>query len=168
MQEILIDGYNLLYSTDIVSDIHADLESKRNELLRKLQNFAIKKQSKILVVFDAKENIYGGKMPLTYVKVIFSPPGKLADDIICAKIRKSKNPKNLIVVSSDNQIRRTARAHSATSVTSQEFANQLQRINFGEKSTRKMKETKQKFNPEVNDAELAFWKKLFENREDDI
>jgi predicted RNA-binding protein with PIN domain len=167
MQEILIDGYNLLYSTDIVSDNHADLEMKRDELLRKLQNFAVKKRSKITVVFDAKEKIHGGNIHLSYVKVMFSPPGKLADDVIRAMIRKSKKPQNLLVVSSDNEIRRTARDHSATSVTSQEFANQLHRIKFGEKSGQRLKESTQKYDPEINDADLAFWKKLFENRKED-
>ena len=167
MQEILIDGYNLLYSTDIVSDNQADLETQRDELLRKLQNFAVKKRSKIIVVFDAKEKIHGGKIHLSFVKVIFSPPGKLADDVIRSMIRKSKKPQNLVVVSSDNEIRRTARDHSATSVTSQEFANQLHRIKFGENSGRKNKEIGQKYNPEMDDAELAYWKTLFENREED-
>ncbi len=70
------------------------------------------------------------------IKIIYSE-NKTADQNIKQQIENSKSPKNLIVVSSDNNIKEFARVCSAKTLASEDFAAEIQKEkNVNEESER--------------------------------
>jgi predicted RNA-binding protein with PIN domain len=102
----LIDGYNLLYQTEL---------ERREELVEKINAFCKARNKTALVVFDGFSPV---DLSLFYVEVIFADD---ADKYICAIIQNNDNPSALIVVSSDNEILAEARKNKVRTVKSEEF-----------------------------------------------
>ena len=61
------------------------------------------------------------------IRLRFSGPGRIADELIMGMIRRSTAPRRLIVVSSDREIRRAARARRCRVLTSEDFLQHLAR-----------------------------------------
>jgi predicted RNA-binding protein with PIN domain len=59
------------------------------------------------------------------VEVVFAAAGRSADGILRARIRRSRNPRGLIVVTSDRAIIATARTRGARVIRSEKFAARL-------------------------------------------
>lgn len=115
---LIIDGYNLI-RTDKSLSPKVNLQSLRETLLNKLSLYKKGKIHKITVVFDGShsdntsrtiENIYG-------IKVIYSKQNETADDVIKEIVETSENPGEILVVTSDNELRHAVRA-GGVSVTS--------------------------------------------------
>jgi predicted RNA-binding protein with PIN domain len=119
MAYILIDGYNL------IGIAHGNLEKARNELIRRLQEYAQIKKQDITLVFDGWKS---GQKDQTRIKsghvtVIYSRLGETADVLIRKKLTSSKKP--WIVVSSDREISDFAANKDFAAVTSDEFEEKL-------------------------------------------
>lgn len=141
---------------------HLDLEGQRDHLISILETYARKSGAHITLVFDSREPLPVTTRPSSRLVVKFSPPGKEADDVIKEWIRRAKNTRSLTVVSSDNAIRFTARDHGARSLTSNEFHNLIQHSLHSPAEPRKPPE-REKFEPsEMDENELNYWKRLFE------
>ncbi|MEW6262498.1 MAG: NYN domain-containing protein [Thermodesulfobacteriota bacterium] len=123
---LIIDGYNLMMlGSPSGRERGAGLEEERRALLRRLMVYKRLKGWPVTVVFDAaggphlseKTEQAGG------VKVVYSPAGVTADQVIAAMARRL-GPGSL-VVTSDRALARTVEAAGAVAVGSPEFERRL-------------------------------------------
>jgi predicted RNA-binding protein with PIN domain len=158
--QIIIDGYNLLKSVDIGTIRKEKLEIARENLLQLLNSFQQLSRHEIVVVFDS--NSAEGSKNVTHfgkIKVVFSGQGMEADDIIKHWIRKKGDKSSLTIVSSDNEIKNTAKDHGVKVLGSKEFwIKHRKAIPPGEKSSFLEKEK------HLSDREVKEWLKLFQNK----
>ncbi|RMG66190.1 MAG: hypothetical protein D6715_07475 [Calditrichaeota bacterium] len=163
MAEYLIDGYNLLYATGLPRAGAAPLEDLRERLCVQLQQFARAGHHRVTVVFDGQGK--GIQLNRSYrnVKVLFSPTHREADEVIQHQIRRCGDPRQLVVVSSDQDILHTARAHGATIVRSEAFARTLFAGQASPLKDLPEQEEKHKDDPTLSPEELQYWLRQFQN-----
>lgn len=129
----LIDGYNLLFQSSLVGRGRGKgwLERARLRLLKLLSTGLERDDlARTQVVFDASQH---GAVEQDFVfesgvSVVFANDHPEADDLLEELIRKHAHPKTLNVVSSDNRIRRAAKARKAISIDSEAFLDRLEMI----------------------------------------
>ena len=122
---IIIDGYNLIGSE---TGLGGNLEGKRNQLIRQLQQYQESKGYPITVVFDGwrsgwrheVEERSGG------IAVIFSQLGEKADSVIQKLAREMGS--GCVVVTSDREVRGAAEASGAVAIYAGEFSAKLQNL----------------------------------------
>jgi uncharacterized protein len=122
MMPYLIDGHNLIGQ---LPDISLDEPNDEAKLVQKLSAFAARTGKRCVVVFDA--GLPGGKsrMSTQSVEVVFASQASSADRVIQERIRKTRDPRFWIVVSSDQVVLDAARQKGMNTVSSTEFAAQL-------------------------------------------
>ena len=116
---IIIDGYNLLRCVQNIEEYQnldeAGLCRFISEYLQRVRTYG-------QIIFDGigppDKSELGG---IDNLEVYFSGENLEADDIIIEKIEEYSAPKNMVVVSSDRQIRSAATRKKATAVTSDIF-----------------------------------------------
>jgi predicted RNA-binding protein with PIN domain len=121
---LIVDGHNLIGKMPSISLADPCDEEK---LIAKLAQHLLSQRQKCTVVFDKGREF--GIVPQQIgakLQVIFAPPGTSADTIIIDMIRQDPNPKGLTIVSSDNEIRQTARSRRARLVSAEDFAEELE------------------------------------------
>lgn len=130
--KLLIDGYNVLFQSQLVGRGRGRqwLPAARNRLMQLLNSRLTPAElSTTQVVFDAPQ--VGQPPPaLTQpsgLSICYAVDYDEADDLLEKIMREHPTPKQLTVVSSDQRIRRCARAQRATSIDSQTFLDQLER-----------------------------------------
>jgi predicted RNA-binding protein with PIN domain len=137
---LLIDGYNLLFKFDqglsqkkgIKTGADAGLKSikgRRDRLLNLLASFQIKTAKKIVIIFDNRKGLaLPGKIQkssTSKLEIIFTSPQRSADEVIIDYVRKSSNPKGIRVITSDNYIQNEIRRLCASSSSSEEFLEEI-------------------------------------------
>jgi len=145
---LLIDGYNLLYATDIFprADDPATLERARLALLDFLvAALPPKTLARTVVVFDAMQAPPGLPRELDHrgLAVRFARRGGTADDLLEELIAVEPDPRNLLVVSSDHRVQRAARQRGANFTDSQPWYAELARSASGPDSPATSVEAKQ-------------------------
>ncbi len=119
----IVDGYNLIHKSSKLKKIFTeDPKLARENLVSILSDFFSRRKDRCILVFDGNINI-PSSLSTPAVRVIFSRPPNKADDEI-KRIIMSKNlkeRKNLIVVSSDNEIINCAKACGAERLSSEDF-----------------------------------------------
>jgi hypothetical protein len=120
----LIDGHNLIGQMPNLRLDDPDDEAKLVELLR---GFQVRTGHQVTVVFDAGPSYHptvtkksGG------VTVQFAPSGQTADQVIARRLRRVKNPQEVVVVSSDRTVQQAARQAQVRVLPTREFGQQLQ------------------------------------------
>ena len=106
MQQLLIDGHNLIAQTPGLSLADLDDEQKLIVLLRR---YAARRGARIVVVFDSGSP--GGKsneLSGGGVTAIFAGSHTIADRVLMERIRELKKPGEWIVVSSDREVQQAA------------------------------------------------------------
>ncbi len=119
----LIDGHNLIAQMPGLSLADPDDEAR---LVGWLRRYAARKRQKITVVFD--HGIPGGwsrELSTGPVQVVFAGSHTNADRILMERIRESKAPTTIKVVSSDREVRRAAEARRMEVIGSPDFARIL-------------------------------------------
>ena len=119
MQQLLIDGHNLIGQMPGLSLADPDDEQKLVALLR---TYAQRKRAKIVVVFDS--GLPGGRsreLSGAGVTSIFAGSHTIADRILIERIRELKRPADWIVVSSDREVRQAAEQRKMLVRSSPEF-----------------------------------------------
>ena len=114
----IIDGYNLIGKLNNLAN-----PNKEDELICLIKKFCFEKNKKAMIVFDGtilNNNEFGP------VKVKYSSYDLSADEYIMQIISSKKNPKNLIIISSDNQIINFAKKYYCKTILSENFINKLQ------------------------------------------
>ena len=127
---LLIDGYNLLFATDIFPAAHepATLERSRAALLDFLvECLPPKVAARTIVAFDAQSAPPGLPRELVHrgLAVRFARRGGTADELLEELIAAEADPRNLLVVSSDHRVQRAARQRGANFIDSQTWYAQL-------------------------------------------
>lgn len=172
-KRILIDGYNLLNSRSFPTPAHLDLEGQRDHLARVLNSYAAKKNLCVTLVFDNSQKPSREVSRHKRLKIMFSAPGQEADDLIKKLIRQEKTPAELTVVSSDRAIRFAAKDHGVSSLSSEEFCS-LMRSDGGSETSAGASGSSAvtaaqvaKYESEMGEEEVQFWKNLFERKRRD-
>lgn len=111
---VLVDGYNvakLAWPSDV-------LERQRERCLDLLDDLARRLGPDVTVVFDGADVIGAHASKRRLARVVFSPPGVTADDVIRAEVRASPLERAVVVVTNDQAIRRDVAAGGANWIAS--------------------------------------------------
>lgn len=150
---ILIDGYNLIRRSDVLSHRETDsLQSGREELIKLLADYNKIKRHKITVVFDGVLNMSEFAVPYQEqgLEILFSPGVKNADQVIMDLIQKQGS--GFTVVTSDREIIAYARMVGATIVDSEEFIKRVFQTLSTKQSNSAIKEE-----PEIKKPQHKRW-----------
>ena len=120
----LIDGHNLIGQTPGLSLSDPNDEQKLVELLRA---FMVRSRKKGTVFFDNGQPGGSGNWSNSVLAVVFARGPQTADDLIRQRLINEKNPRGLIVVSSDQAVAQAAQAAHAGIQSSVQFARQMSR-----------------------------------------
>jgi len=107
---LLVDGYNVSKNAWGSSS----LETQRQRLLTGLAPLVARTGAETTVVFDAAKLTARPVVPAPRgVKVVFSPPGVIADDVIRDLVEVEPPGRTLVVVTDDQEVQRDARRAGA-------------------------------------------------------
>jgi len=120
---LLIDGYNLLYATDIIGQggnagtLQASRQALLDFLVDTLREDLLKRT---VIVFDAKDPPPGlpRQVKQGELQIHYATGFPNADQLLKEYIEIHTAPRQLLVVSSDHEVQRAARRRRATSVDS--------------------------------------------------
>ena len=121
---MVIDGYNVTKTAYPTLSLH----EQRVRLLRGLGSMAARTGAEITCVFDGAE--LGGPVPVPQhkgVRVLFSHPGEIADELIRRLVAAEPQGRPLIVVSSDREVADGVRRSGARPVPSAMLVRALAR-----------------------------------------
>lgn len=160
MKQYLIDGNNIIHSNlDWKKIFDEDKERLKNLLVQKVVDHFKDSKNKITIFFDGF-NFNHSFSNVSYNVSIKHAKNKTADETILITIQKSQNPRNLVVITSDSELRRKARLWGCTVISSEEFIRQLDN----------RKNTNLEKPDELSKNEVNEWLKIFtqsENKEND-
>lgn len=162
-KKILIDGYNVIKAPRVGFPGFSSLELQREHLIKVLKSHPQLRGSQTMVVFDSRENIPPSRtQKYGKLTIIFAPPDKSADEVIQHFVRRSSQPGDVLVVTSDRRIQFTAKDHGARAMESHVFWQKLQM----RKKSRAVDsaEPKEGTTP-LSDREVKEWLSLFRNRD---
>jgi predicted RNA-binding protein with PIN domain len=149
----IIDAYNLLFRfPDLREKIRTDLESARNELVRRVERHAAGTKAKYCLVFDG-----GHPAPIKTgnprVSIVFSSIKQTADNRIKQILDEMKRGQEAIVVSSDLEVSGYARTCGAAVRSSHEFAELI--------TVPDRPAVADKYDPPVSKSEMEEWMRIF-------
>lgn len=129
--KILIDGYNLIWAIPEIrkkvlnEERGINLEEGRKELLHCLEIYQrAHPKLKITIVFDSKEEIFPYPSQPSRIKVLYSN-GETADNLIEKMVEDEKNSEETLVVTSDNELKRTVKEKGAEVIGSLTFFERI-------------------------------------------
>lgn len=122
MKHYIIDGNNLIGKIKSLHQIQKkNKQQSREKLVFKLSRYFRSGKASVSLHFDGFEK---DVIRVSGMKIIYS--GSLtADEIIKREIEKSKNPKNIILVTSDSNLAEFGRVCSCQVIKSEDFAKLL-------------------------------------------
>lgn len=148
----LIDGHNVIPH---VAGLSLDDPEDERQLVERLRIFAARSRRRINVYFDRRAPGAGQGLTGGTVSVHFVAPPATADDAIRRHLERLRGEaRNWTVVSSDNEVRRSAEHAGARWLSSEAFAHLLAAGRRPESEDEK---------PEIpaNPKEMAEWESLF-------
>ncbi|MCP5104766.1 MAG: hypothetical protein GY950_15380 [bacterium] len=155
----IIDGNNLV---GCAPDISLDDPEARAKILFVVGKFQENKKCNVIVVFDG-EPAGGVRREEVSSKftVLYPKDGNSADDEIRELLDGFNYFKDVVLVSSDRQLKTCARKKGAKTVNSIEFYFELKRFThiYGKKE-----ETRKRINTELSDSEVDQWLKIFDEK----
>ncbi|MEK6546384.1 MAG: NYN domain-containing protein [Nitrospinota bacterium] len=123
--KIIIDGYNLLMSSDrFRRDFIDSLEETRNKFIENLYNYKKLKGHDITVVFDGWKSGYPTEKRevIKGIKIVYSRRDEKADEVIK---RMVENGEASTIVTSDREVADFALRHGSVVISSGEFEESL-------------------------------------------
>lgn len=114
---IVVDGYNIAK----LAWPNLDLEGQRVVLLDAIENLTRRFGSDITVVFDGADVVGASADGRRIVRVVYSPAGVVADDVIRDEVRRLPATRAVVVGTNDQQIVRDVRAMGANTMTSDQL-----------------------------------------------
>jgi predicted RNA-binding protein with PIN domain len=111
---VLVDGYNVAK----LGWPSRTLEAQRTQLLDGLENLARRFGSDLTVVFDGASVVGAHTTRRRLVRVVWSPEGVIADDVIRDEVRRLPTGRGVVVVTDDAEIVADVRALGANVVPS--------------------------------------------------
>ncbi|MBI3584160.1 MAG: NYN domain-containing protein [Nitrospinae bacterium] len=128
--KIIIDGYNLLMTSDrFRRDFIDSFEETRNRFIENLYNYKKLKGHDITVVFDGWKSGYmtEKREVIKGIKIVYSRRGEKADEVIK---RMVGNGDFSTVVTSDRDVANFVSRHGAVVISSGEFEESLAMAEF--------------------------------------
>ena len=119
---IVIDGYNVLKQ---ISLGHQVSEQERRQFIHMLSTYRRRKKHSIVLVFDGGPDTWPSKETIANIQVMYSGSRKNADTVIMEYL-KGHSTKDLLLVSSDNELCHFANKYDIVSIGSQEFHSIMQ------------------------------------------
>jgi predicted RNA-binding protein with PIN domain len=114
---VLIDGYNVAK----LGWPALALEMQRQVLLDAVENVARRFGSDLTVVFDGADVIGASSDQRRLVRVVYSPEGVIADDVIRSEVARLPASRHVVVVTNDKAIVTDVRTMGANTVSSDRF-----------------------------------------------
>ena len=111
---VLVDGYNVAKLAWPTSS----LEAQRNQLLDAVENLARRFGSDLTVVFDGATVVGAHATRRRLVRVVWSPEGVIADDVIRDEVRRLPTARAVVVVTNDAEIIADVKSRGANVVPS--------------------------------------------------
>jgi hypothetical protein len=147
---VLIDGHNLIGR---LPDVGLDDPDDEAQLVSQLQAYAARTGKRVTVIFD--RGMPGGHSALSSsrVEVVFAPTGQNADGILRERIAHSRNPRGLIVVTSDLEVIKAAEGRGARVVHSEDFVGRLQATRIRKRGVKQR--------GRLSEEEVEEWMELF-------
>jgi predicted RNA-binding protein with PIN domain len=123
MRHFIIDGNNLIGKTSVLQKLQKkDRQLSREKLAFILESYFISKtNNKATLHLDGFPNI---PINVRKIKVIYSGK-KTADDQIKLQIENEKNSRNLVVVTSDNNLKQFAKVCGCEWRSSEDFSKEM-------------------------------------------
>lgn len=122
----LIDGHNLIPYIPGIALSDPDDEMK---LIQQLQGYCQKRRKSLTVYFDRAPVGQAGVRKFGSVRAVFVREGVTADKAIMDRLAElGKRARNVVVVSSDRQVRQAALAVHAKVISSQAFAAEMRAV----------------------------------------
>ena len=154
---IFIDGHNLIHRVKELREyMQTDHELARNELIGRLVRLISNKNINIHLVFDGNRVGQPSNQYINGIHVTYSIKPQTADTVIKLLLDKSNNPRNVLVVSSDNSVYQYAKTSKAQVLRSEEFYKKYIHVDRSFESTGKEKE--------MSPEELQNWIELFDKK----
>ena len=153
----IIDGYNVLRAIEKLSEEFEPVSDLR--MCQQISRYLKSQGEKGQIVFDGiGPPEKAGFNYLADLEVIFSGTNTDADTVIEQKIAASTDPKRLVIVSSDRQVRLAAKLKKADVIKSVDFWHEVQK-QLSRK--RGIKEPDGKRSG-INEAETDRWMEMFD------
>ena len=154
----IIDGNNLIGSSPEVSLDDPDARQKLIDIIRKFQE---KKKSKVIIVFDGEpDNGYHRQMLTNKFNVVYPKIGNSADDEIKKILSGYTYFKDVVLVTSDRELKTFAKKKGAKVVNSIEFNFELKRVYRVQGAN---EDQKKRIETKLSDQEVDQWLKIFED-----
>jgi len=148
LKHYIIDGNNLLGKERLLIELQKkDKQQSREKLAFMLSRYFGKGKSSVSLHFDGFER---EAIRVVNIRIIYSGNNS-ADNIIKTEIESSKNPKNIILVTSDSNLMEFGKVCSCKLVKSEEFVKYLKQAN---------KDSEEQFKSGA-DVNVEEFKKLF-------
>lgn len=163
----LIDAYNLMHQIPSISR-HSDTYSveSHNLLIESVGKVASTKNRRAILVFDGHKRHFSSAHPR--VNLVFSAP-LTADDYIMNKVQAHEAPQKYLVITDDREIIREAQKNRVQTIRSSLFSEQFTQTfpeDLPEPGTpQPPRPPEKRADVQVSDQEVAYMKKLFEQRE---
>lgn len=138
----VLDGYNVL--NKIFLNSGGSLEDSRMALIRMLevQRPQGSLKNSLTVVFDGKAG-FASQVKTSTLDIVFTQ-GETADDWIKAMVARARNPKNIVVVTEDNEIKIYARHCHAKVLGVKDFFGKTQKKQNKQRSLKTKPQTIQR------------------------
>lgn len=136
MKTYYIDGNNLIGKIKILWEIQQkDKQSSREKLVYILDRYFARHNNKAVLYFDG---FPGTAINSSKVKIQYSEK-KSADDHIRTAIDRNKNPRNLMIVTSDHALMNYASVCRCEILSSSAFASEILKSKHGDEEEEKKK-----------------------------
>ena len=120
--ETLIDGYNVAK----LGWPTLELDQQREQCVRAAENMAKRWNMAITIVFDGA-TIQGAHTSAQRLRIVYSPAGVSADDVLRAEVKAADVDKPVVVVTNDRAIITDIAAAGANTISSDDFLTLLRR-----------------------------------------
>jgi predicted RNA-binding protein with PIN domain len=111
---VLIDGYNV----SMLGWPNLPIDEQRVALVNAVENMALRYGTDATIVFDGDHVVGAHAAHRRATRVLFSPSGVIADDVIRAEVARTPASRHVVVVTNDAEITRDVRAAGANALPS--------------------------------------------------
>ncbi len=121
---LVVDGYNVTKS----GYPEISLEQQRSRLISGISGLAAQTGAEVTVVFDGADRVVGLPPAPRGVRVLFSPKGQTADELIRRLVRAEPAGRPVVVISTDKEVADGVRHHGAYPLSSNTLLRRLGRV----------------------------------------
>ncbi len=126
MLHYIIDGNNLIGKMSSVKS--KDKNAEREKLAFMLERYFSKRKAKVTLHFDGHKNL---PIKISGIKIVYSE-NRTADEQVKDEIERSSNRKNIMLISSDNNLKEFARVCSCDVKNSEDFVKDINSTQFAD------------------------------------